>query len=573
MTALDARREWVDPRNDVSAGASTTESSQLERSLRRAAALFAAMSLLCACASEPPPSGAFVEVAAAAGVGYRQARPGTLTFTPTALSASGGAAVGDYDADGLPDLYVTRVDDTDILYRNRGDGTFIDVTAAAGLTLNAASNGAAWGDIDNDADLDLYVSVIGATRYLLFVNDGAGHFDEEGLERNAVLANDQAHMGWSVSFGDYDRDGWLDLYLSERQEVFGEAVPSPHHSRLLRNLGETNPGHYEDTTDRAGVSYEDYPYEGARSHTFMTTFADMDDDGWPDLLVTADFETSRLFWNDGDGTFTDGTTAAGVGLERNGMGSAVGDYDGDGLLDWFVDSISCPDCDRTMLAFVEGNRLYRNRGDRTFADTTLEAGVARGWWAWGTAFLDFDNDGDLDLVQTNGIGYLNPIYDRFRQKPIRFWVNRGDGTFDERADELGVRDTADGKGLMVFDYDDDGDLDFLVVHHGGPAGLWKNQVGNRNAWCRVKLIGREDNRHGIGARVILRADPGGPEQVTEIRASGQYLGQSEAVAHFGMGPGARPADEIRVRWPTTGTEQVLRNVPCNRTVVVEEPDR
>lgn len=526
---------------------------------------------LCGCAADPVPPVQFVNVAAAAHILYNQAAPGTLTEFPTALAVSGGAAVGDYDGDGRPDLFVTRVDDTDILFRNLGDGTFADVTAESGISETGASNGAAWGDIDNDGDLDLYVSVIKATRYLLFINDGSGHFTEDGVARNAVVANDQEHTGWSVSLGDYDRDGWLDIHLPERQELGPPSVPSPSHARLLRNLGAASPGHFEDVTQAAGVSYDGYPGPGARTHTFMSTFADMDDDGWPDLLVTSDFHTSRLFWNNHDGTFLDGTTAAGVGTDRDGMGSAVGDYDGDGKLDWFIDGISCPGCGRAEPLGGAGSRLYRNLGDRTFADMTDVAGVRHGWWGWGTAFLDYDNDGDLDIVQTNGVAYREPFYDPYRQDPIRFWENRGDGTMVERSAELGLVDNGDGRGLMVFDYDDDGDLDFLIVHHAGPPGLWRNDGGNKNAWCRVKLVGAYDNLHGIGARVYFRADPDGPEQVQEIRASGQYLGQSEAVAHFGMGPVVRRADRIRVRWPTSGAEQVLSDVECSQTVVIEEP--
>lgn len=525
----------------------------------------------CACAADDPSlRGQFVEVAAAAHLLYDQATPGTPPELPDARSASGGAAVGDFDGDGWPDLYVTRVDDSDILFRNLGDGTFTDQTAEAGLSESGASNGAAWGDIDNDGDLDLYVSVIDATRHLLFINDGSGHFTEDGVARNAVIANDQPHTGWSVSFGDYDRDGWLDIHLPERQDFAAPIAPSPSHVRLLRNLGASAPGHFEDVTQAAGVSYDGYPSPGARAHVFVSTFADMDDDGWPELLVTSDYHTSRLFWNNRDGTFLDGTIAAGVGTERDGMGSAVGDYDGDGRLDWFVDAISCSGCGRPEWPRSAGNRLYRNLGDRTFADVTDDAGVRDGWWGWGTAFFDYDNDGDLDIVQTNGVAYRDGYYAPFHRDPLRLWENRGDGTMRERSAELGLSDDGDGKGLMVFDYDDDGDLDILIVHHAGPPGLWRNDVGNQNAWCRVRLVGARDNSHGIGARVYFRADADGPEQVQEIRASGQYLGQSESVAHFGMGPVIRAAHRIRIRWPTTGLEQVLDDVECNRTIVIDE---
>ena len=231
---------------------------------------------------------------------------------------SGGAAAGDIDGDGSVDLFVTRLDAPDILFRNRGDGTFEDISDGMGLDkFNFQSNGVLLVDIDNDGDRDIYVTVLGAAldpinnRNCLYVNQGEDPFTEEAILRGVDIHSDQNHFTYSVSAGDFDRDGWIDLHVNEW-------VPSlPSHSRLLRNRGLEAPGFFEDVTTAAGVDLTDV-------HAFASTFTDLDQDGWPDLAVVADFGSSRLFWNNGDGTFTDGTEAAGVGTDENGMGSAFG---------------------------------------------------------------------------------------------------------------------------------------------------------------------------------------------------------------------------------------------------------
>ena len=239
---------------------------------------------------------------------------------------SGGAAAADYDNDGLVDLFVTRLDAPDILYRNTGDGRFEDRTEAAGLSdFELRSNGALWADIDNDGDADLYVTTIGDKRFYLFINNGAGRFTEEGIERGAAIATDEIHVGYSIATGDYDRDGWLDLHVTEwgSDSVISDRAPS--HARLLRNLGAEAPGYFADVTVSAGVQLDDVESQalgdpdsnpmlslsdGAGLNgpfAFASAFTDLDGDGWPDLAVASDFGQSRLFWNNRDGTFTDGS--------------------------------------------------------------------------------------------------------------------------------------------------------------------------------------------------------------------------------------------------------------------------
>ncbi len=271
---------------------------------------------------------------------------------------TGGAAVADVDGDGDLDLFVTRLDAHDLLFRNDGNGTFTDVTVASGLAaFNFQSNGAGFGDIDNDGDPDLVVVTIGDfddptnLRNYLFLNDGSGVFSEAAVARGTDATSVTSRTVWSVNFGDYDRDGWLDLHTT--YWAFGAA-----NSRLLRNRGAAQPGFFDDTTVAAGV-------EMPGVFAFASTFTDLDGDAWPDLAVAADFGTSRLFWNNGDGSFTDGTVAAGVGTDENGMGSTFGDYDADGDLDWFVTSIRDPaeTCETGPCAWgYTGNRLYRNDG-------------------------------------------------------------------------------------------------------------------------------------------------------------------------------------------------------------------
>lgn len=503
-----------------------------------------------------------------------------------ALMMTAGAAAGDYDADGRPDIVVTRVGAPPILYRNRGDGAFEDATAAAGLTTDADTNGALWADIDNDGDQDLYLTTQRATRHLLFINDGKGRFTEDGVRRNAVLDGKDKLFGWSVAAGDYDRDGWIDLHVTE----WNPDAPISH-TRLLRNLGKNGPGRFEDVSAKAGFPLAThrfgalptkdmslrnsslYPKGVPGQFAFASSFVDFDGDGWQDLAVAGDFGTSRLYWNRKDGAFTDGTAAAFVGGDEHGMGSAIADVDGDGLLDWFVTSISLApgecrgigrpsECDVTT-----GNRLYRNEGDRTFSDMTSAASVRDGWWGWGAAFLDLDNDGDQDLTMTNG-----GMKQKFQSDPMRVWINDGEGLLmRESSEELGVNDRDSGKGLLTLDYDGDGDLDIFVANNKGAARLYRNDVADGRRWLKVKARGTRSNRDGLGAKVTVIAREGADPFVHEIGVGSHFLGQNERTAHFGLGA-LSTVHEVRVTWPASGKTNVFNDVPVDTVLEAVEPE-
>jgi len=515
----------------------------------------------------------FVDVTGDAEIDYIQWAPpaGWVKLTPQVMT--GGAAVADYDNDGWSDLLVTRYRDTDLLFRNRGDGTFEDASQRAGIDVVAPSNGAAWGDIDNDGDADLYISVADEAgdplRNLLYVNSGDGTFSERARLWGADLEVPNWHSGFSVCFGDYNRDGWLDIHTCQW------AVTGPgNRSVLLKNTG--HPGGFLDVTAGAGVEMWHDPEAGGApeftTQAFTSRLSDIDLDGWPDLVVAGDFGTSRLFWNKRDGTFADGTEQARIGGEENGMGLAVGDYDGDGLPDLFFTSIyESRRPDVPILGWgVSGNRLYRNRGDRVFEDTTDISGVRDGGWGWGAAFFDYDNDGDLDLAMTNGFETDRwETETPFNTDPTKLWRNDG-GTFTDVSTSVGITDTGTGKGLLVFDYDKDGDVDLFIVNNSGAPILYRNDLSNGNHWLRVKPRGRYSNRDGIGAVVTIMPGDDAPAQHREISGGSHYLTQSEKIAHFGLGASAAPVQLVTVRWPS-GIEQSFSNIAVDQVFEVIEP--
>ena len=325
----------------------------------------------------------------------------------------------------------------------------------------------------------------------------------------------------------------------------------------------------------AGVSLDDQfaigpvndPGPGVWS--FSSRFTDLDRDGYADLVVASDFNTSRLYWNNGDGTFTDGTASAGVGSDENGMGLTVADCDGDGLLDIFVTSIYHTDPpnqghNQGGNYGTSGNRLYRNNGDRTFADVTDLAGVRDGGWGWGASFLDFDNDGDLDLAMTNG--FFGPISD-FYTDPSRLWKNNGNGTFTDVSTASGITDTGQGRGLLTLDFDNDGDLDIFIVNNGAQPILYRNDQGYNYSWLKLRLEGTSSNRDGLGAIVLVERGDGLPPMVREVDGGSNYLSQNDIVVHFGLGNHMGPIDTISILW-NGGMVQELHDVLPNQTLHV-----
>ena len=523
----------------------------------------------------------FTDVTLSAGVDYVQHNYVEAPSSNRQIYMTGGAAAVDYDGDGYVDLFVTRLDDSDILFRNNGDGTFSDVTAQAfpPFDLSYKTNGAQWGDIDNDGDPDLYITSIESDRYHLYVNDGNGQFTEQAVARGVDLTGSDLHFGQSASFGDYNLDGYLDLHVTEWREDFQVEKGTPFNARLFLNAGPSNPGFFSDVTDAAGVNMESVPFSDPDNHpnrfeaqSFATRFSDMDGDGYPDLVISSDHGTSRLYWNNQDGTFLDGTTAANVGTDKFGMGSTVGDYNNDGLLDWYVTSIYD---DLPSVPFRDGNRLFVNNGDRTFTDMTDAANVRNGDWGWAASFADFDNDGDLDLTHTNGIDWPAPFFSDtfhgdFVADPNRMFLNNGDGTFTESAMITGFADSRSGKGLLTFDYDNDGDLDVFVTNNGEHPVLYRNDGTGYGNWLKISTEGTQSNRDGVCVFATVTPDLNDPSTIycREVDGGSNFLGQNDRTLHFGVGS-ATVLDEVRMEWPS-GIVQTFFDVATNQTLVVVE---
>ncbi|MBO1320769.1 CRTAC1 family protein [Acanthopleuribacter pedis] len=459
---------------------------------------------------------AFEEVSAQAGLAFEHAYSGVTE--PEFMA--GGAAVADIEGDGDLDLMVvggSRGDNA--LFVNQGDGTFVNRAAEAGLVFaDRFDNAPTFADVNGDGFPDLFLGSIKGSGPKLLMNNGDGSFRDATAASGLIVSADV----YGATFGDPDRDGDLDLMLAYWAEH--------HQDYYWRNDGT---GRFTPADEAVGISAA-----LADTNAFTPSFSDINNDGWPDLLVVADFRTTTYFINRGGGFFVEGDRTPIT--DGNGMGSAVGDIDNDGDLDWFVSSVGVvegnPNQDPT------GNRMYRNKGDGTFEDATEACGVREGHWGWGSTFGDFDNDGDLDLFHVNGfLGSFSAGYD---QDASKLFINDGSGVFSEQAVALGIDDRLQGRGVVAWDYDRDGDLDLLVTNNAGPLRLFRNNGGNQNNYLRLKP--RVDGMEALGARITI--EYGGQQAVREISNGGNYVSQNPAIAHFGLGK-RETVDRVTVRWP------------------------
>ena len=514
-------------------------------------------------ASPPPPDDGratlrFTERAASAGL----ARPWGYTdahLSDAEFMASGLAAV-DYDADGDVDLYVAGGDATpNRLFRNEGDGTFVDVASEAGLDLVHKGSGPTFADIDGDGDLDLFVGAVDGDPYYLMENrDGA--FVDVTADSGLDIA---APNTFSAAFADYDEDGDLDVALAH----WGNPEQADTET-LWRNAGDGTFESYSvqsriaetlvDSSDPQELQIRAPAFR--RDNSFTPNFADIDGDGDLDLLMASDFRTSQVFANTGDGRFRL-TTDREVIKDQAGMGAAVVDYDNDGDLDWFVTSIYKVADDDTA---GYGNRLYANDGSGAFADVTDTAGVANGGWGWGACFADFDNDGHQDLFHVNGWREESEVPDNdYVRDRVRLFRSNGDGTFVDEAEASGLTDRGQGRGVACFDADRDGDVDIAITNNGDdPIVFYRNDSEHSNRYLGVRLEG-----FGIGARVTVAA--GGRTQVQEMRAGNNFVSQNPLELHFGLGD-ADTAD-VTVDW-LDGSQTTLSGVAADQLLTVSATD-
>lgn len=495
----------------------------------------------------------FEEVTLLAGIDHQHGfLPEEIVLREELSLLVAGVAAGDYDRDGWVDLYFTQGDiGKNLLYRNLGDGTFEEVADIAGVAVAAPLNvfeddnlaqnsGATFADYDGDGWLDLLVMGINdSNQPILFRNNRDGTFSDVTIQSKIP----KMFQSMSASFADYDKDGDLDFNITHWTN-------NGQQKRLFRQNSDNS---FTDVSEAAGL-------ESVIINGFTGNFADIDNDGWLDLLIAADFGTSQVFINNTDGTFS---VATGPEITDDlGMGAAVGDYDNDGDLDWFVTSVYDYTND---FPEVDGNRFYRNDGDGTFTDITSKARTRDGGWGWGTCFADFNNDGHLDLFQTNGwTGINNSDFSIYLEDKALLYVNLQDGSFSNQAELRKVDDADQGRGVVCFDYDRDGDIDILVANNRGRPRLYENRGLFGQHWLNVRLEGEEKNTEAIGARVYLTAN--GITQMRELRAGNNFMSQNPVIAHFGLGP-SDIAEEIRVVWPS-GREVILEDISADQTLLI-----
>jgi len=510
----------------------------------------------------------FMDITHNAGINFKHSI-GDLHLSNLVESVGGGAAFIDYDQDGFLDLYVVNgahvkglseegeepeEQPINRLFRNKGDGTFSDVTGRAKVGDNGYGMGVTVGDYDNDGYPDIYVSNYGPN--ILYHNNGNGTFSNEGAE--AGVAGNECSVG--AVWLDYDNDGYLDLYVGNYIDFNPEynyyyapdGFPGPmaydgQPDRLYRNQGN---GTFSDVSESMGI----YNPEG---RAMGVGSADYNNDGWMDIYVANDHMVNYLYQNMKGKTFREvgipsGTAFNQVGEATISMAVDFADYNGDGTLDLFVsDDGYCS--------------LFANQGDGVFNEMSYHAGIASASGqhvGWATAFIDYDNDGDKDIFKVNG--ELKHLYGQEDQ----LFENDGKGSFTDVSIERGAHFQQErvSRGACFGDYDNDGDIDVYIVNLDDEGILLRNDQGNLKNWLILHLIGNESNRDAIGTRVILSA--GGKIQIGQKKGGSGYLSQNDPRLHFGLGT-SRVVDKIEISWPS-GKEQVLENIEAGQILTVKE---
>jgi hypothetical protein len=488
--------------------------------------------------------------------------PDTIAYPGGQWWMHGALAVADFNRDGSPDVFASGGGGApDRLYINNGKGLFVDQAAAWGLPQGGCIAGVAAADVDGDGFVDLFVTSFGAAgkpaqngAQRLYRNMGGAKFEDRTAEfgLDYLVAGVPSPSG--AAFGDYDLDGDLDLFVAS---WWATAPASALGNRMLRNDGAAG---FTDVTASAVGAVVDTTWG------FQPAFADMDGDLLPELLLTGDFETSRYFQNVGGGKFKDKTLAAGLGLDDNGMGQAIGDFDGDGRFDWYVTSVHQ---DLPPSGKNTGNMLYRNLGGHHYEELSLAAGVNDGGWGWGTVAVDLDQDGWLDLVEANGRPSPS-LAGQWMNERAKLFRNQGDGRFAEVATWAGLEHTGQGRAVAVLDADGDGDMDLLIATNSGPLHYYENRTARAGHWLQVVLDTRSRPTlapEGYGAKVT--AFFGGRVVARMINGSPSYLATSEAMAHFGLA-GATSVDTLEIRWPR-GQVTRLNGVAAGQRLVVAAP--
>jgi len=527
----------------------------------------------------PPPSLQFTNVTAQAGIKFVH-YPGNKGIAIIREVFGPGVCVGDFDGDGWQDVYFVNGRDLydrgiaarNALYHNNGDGTLTDVTESAGVPGTGYGLGCVWGDYDNDGFPDLYVTQFG--RNVLYHNNGNGTFtdvtDKAGVA--GVASGTMFHGG--ATFFDYDRDGRLDLYVGgyvtldkdsprycDFVDVRTNCPPSVYKGSpaiLYHNNGD---GTFTDVTSAAGI------YQPEEKNLSVAA-VDYDDDGWPDLFVANDGVNAYLYHNDHNGTFTEVGLLAGMALTGRGktmaaMCMSLGDYDNDGRLDLYISDFQ-----------KSSDHIWHNEGKGSFEEVSDQVGITIPTYnvlSFGGGFFDYDNDGWLDLFIANG--HVYPEVEQSAQKAAYKQINSlfhndGKGKFVEvtKTSGDGFQTPYVGRGAAFADFDNDGYVDVVVANNGDPPLLLHNGGGTGNHFVNFKLVGTKSNRDAMGARIRIHV--GNLSQMREIYGGGSYLSQSDLRANFGLGAATR-VESVEISWPS-GQKQTFKDVEADKFYLIEE---
>ena len=525
----------------------------------------------------------FVDIAKTAGL-TKPVVYGDADHKKYILETTGcGCCFIDYDNDGWIDIFLLNGSHlegapegaTNRLYKNNRDGTFTDVTQRAGLTKSGFASGVCIGDYNNDGYDDLFITYYGQN--VLYRNNGDGTFTD--VTKQAGLLQPKPRWGSGCTFIDYNRDGFLDLFVGYYLDFDVDHAPAAGSNpncawkgipvmcgprgfpsvppSFYRNNGD---GTFTDVSAQTGIS------RSRGSYMMTAVAADFDNDGWPDIYVACDSTPSLLFKNNRDGTFKEVGLETGValnedGMEQAGMGLGIGDYNLDGNLDilktHFADDTSV---------------LYRNTGKTLFDDATTQAGLAveTRFISWGAGIIDLDNDGFPDLFIVTGGVYpeIEAQLPRYPMKgPRLIFRNLGGGKFEELLDAGEAVNSAHvSRGCAFGDFDNDGDLDILIVNLNEPPSLLRNDLSGSNHWLKLKLVGTHSNRSAIGARVTARY--GGKQQVQEVLSQASFYSANDLRLHFGLG--AAVTADLEICWPN-GNRQILEGVKAGQILTVTEP--
>ena len=471
------------------------------------------------------------------------------------------AAVEDFDNDGDLDIFLARFDDPGILYANDGAGNFTDVTATSGITTSGRPGSATWVDVDGNGWLDLTITHSAYGYVELWMNQGDGTFLNQATVRGLALplgGSEKCPSMWSAAYGDYDKDGDLDLVLGTWNTAPpGEGVTR---NRLLQNDGS---GVFADRTESSGW------FPGYSLYTYTASWVDFNEDGNLDIALASDFLTNELWLSNGDGSFYNHAKRANVTDVENAMGSVIADFDGDGHLDWFITSIHEPRPEFKNHWGTSGNRLYLNNGEASFTDVSEAWHVRETGWAWGAEAVDLDHDTDLDLVVTNGRATHagnEYLFEAFAEDPTTVYL-KDQGRFWDVTPQVGVNDTGQGRAVIAFDMESDGDQDILVVNWGEPPLLYRNDTPNLGHWLRVRVRRPGTNGFGVGTVIWVTPTAGGPRYLATIDANSTFAGSGPIEAHFGLGRHEGTLHEVRAVYPE-GTVQVLNNVEMDQLLTL-----